>query len=152
MEKDSRRIRVLLAKVGLDGHDRGVKVVAQALRDAGMEVIYTGLHQTPQQVVHTALQETVDVLGLSFLSGAQMTLVPEIMKLLEEAKIKEDVKVIVGGFLPEDDEIEYFKRIGVKAIFDVDSRLDEIVGSIRTIAGKGVKGAGGQSADLHKNI
>ena len=133
MGKDQRKIRVLLAKVGLDGHDRGIKVVAQALRDAGMEVIYTGLHQTPQQVVHTALQENVDILGLSFLSGAQMTLVPEIMKLLEELQIKEDVKVILGGFLPEDDEIEYFKKLGVKAIFDVDSRLTDIIDYIRTI-------------------
>jgi methylmalonyl-CoA mutase cobalamin-binding domain/chain len=152
LEKNQKRIRVLLAKVGLDGHDRGIKVVAQALRDAGMEVIYTGLHQTPQQVVHTALQETVDILGLSFLSGAQMTLVPEIMKLLEEAKIKDEVKVIVGGFLPEDDEIDHFKKIGVKAIFDVDSRLDDIVDSLRTIAGGGGKGEGDLDADLHKNI
>jgi methylmalonyl-CoA mutase C-terminal domain/subunit len=152
LEKNQRRIRVLLAKVGLDGHDRGIKVVAQALRDAGMEVIYTGLHQTSQQVVHTALQETVDILGLSFLSGAQMTLVPEIMKLLEEAKIKDDVKVIVGGFLPEDDEIDYFKKIGVKAIFDVDSRLDDIVDSLRAIAGGGGKGEGDLGGDLHKNI
>lgn len=133
MGKDQRKIRVLLAKVGLDGHDRGIKVVAQALRDAGMEVIYTGLHQTPQQVVHTALQENIDILGLSFLSGAQMTLVPEIMKLLEELQIKEEVKVILGGFLPEDYEIEYFKKLGVKAIFDVDSRLTDIADYIRTI-------------------
>lgn len=133
MERGKRRIRVLLAKVGLDGHDRGIKVVAQALRDAGMEVIYTGLHQTPQQVVHTALQENVDILGLSFLSGAQMTIVPEIMKLLEEAKIKEDVQVILGGFLPEEDEVAYFKKIGVKAVFDVDSRLADIIDYIGAI-------------------
>src|SRR3990172_2165889 len=98
-----------------------------------MEVVYTGLHQTPQQVVHTALQENVDILGLSFLSGAQMTLVPEIMKLLEELRIKEDVKVILGGFLPEDDEVEYLKTLGVRAVFDVDSRLGDIVDYFRTI-------------------
>ena len=152
MEKNQRRIRVLLAKVGLDGHDRGIKVVAQALRDAGMEVIYTGLHQSPQQVVHTALQENVDILGLSFLSGAQMTLVPEIMKLLEEIKIKDDVKVILGGFLPEDDEIDYFKKLGVKAVFDVDSYLGDIVGYIRTITTGVEKEEGQPDADLHKNI
>lgn len=133
MEKNRRKIRVLLAKVGLDGHDRGIKVVAQALRDAGMEVIYTGLHQTPQQVVRTVLQENVDILGLSFLSGAQMTLVPEIMKLLEELQIKEEVKVVLGGFIPEDDEIDYLKKLGVGAVFDVDSRLHDIVGYFRTI-------------------
>jgi methylmalonyl-CoA mutase C-terminal domain/subunit len=133
LEKNRRKIRVLLAKVGLDGHDRGIKVVAQALRDAGMEVIYTGLHQTPQQVVRTVLQENVDILGLSFLSGAQMTLVPEIMKLLEELQIKEEVKVVLGGFIPEDDEIDYLKKLGVGAVFDVDSRLHDIVGYFRTI-------------------
>jgi methylmalonyl-CoA mutase C-terminal domain/subunit len=152
LKKNQRRIRVLLAKVGLDGHDRGIKVVAQALRDAGMEVIYTGLHQSPQQVVHTALQENVDILGLSFLSGAQMTLVPEIMKLLEEVKIKDDVKVILGGFLPEDDEIDYFKKLGVKAVFDVDSHLGDIVGYIRTITTGVEKEEGQPDADLHKNI
>lgn len=152
MEKGQRRIRVLLAKVGLDGHDRGIKVVAQALRDAGMEVIYSGLHQTPQQVVHTALQENVDILGLSFLSGAQMTLVPEIMKSLEEVKIKEDVKVILGGFLPEDYEIDYFKKLGVKAVFDVDSRLADIVDYIRAITKDVEKEEGQLDANLHKNI
>lgn len=152
MEKSQRKIRILLAKVGLDGHDRGIKVVAQALRDAGMEVIYTGLHQTPQQVVLTALQENVDILGLSFLSGAQMTLVPEIMKLLEEVKIKDDVKVILGGFLPEDDEIDYFKKLGVKAFFDVDSHLGDIVDYIRTNMTGVEKKEGPPDADLHKNI
>lgn len=152
MKKGQRRIRVLLAKVGLDGHDRGIKVVAQALRDAGMEVIYSGLHQTPQQVVHTALQENVDILGLSFLSGAQMTLVPEIMKLLEEVKIKEDVKVILGGFLPEDYEIDYFKKLGVKAVFDVDSRLADIVDYIRAITKDVEKEERQLDANLHKNI
>ena len=152
MGKDKRKIRVLLAKVGLDGHDRGIKVVAQALRDAGMEVVYTGLHQTPQQVVHTALQENVDILGLSFLSGAQMTLVPEIMKLLEELRIKEDVKVILGGFLPEDDEIEYFKTLGVRAVFDVDSRLGDIVDYFRTIGTGMGREEGVSDEDLGKAI
>ena len=124
---ERKKIRVLLAKVGLDGHDRGIKVVAQGLRDAGMEVIYTGLHQTSQQVVRTALQEDVDILGLSFSSGAQMAHVPEIMKLLEEAKMKEDVQVLLGGFLPEEEEIVHFKNLGVKEVFGVDSRLEEIV-------------------------
>jgi len=143
---------VLLAKVGLDGHDRGIKVVAHALRDSGMEVIYSGLHQTPQQVVQTALQETVDILGLSFLYGAQMTLVPEIMKLLAEAKIQEDVKVLVGGFLPEEDEIDSLKKLGVKAIFDVDSRLGDIVDYIRTIAGEGEKGERRVDGDHRKIV
>ena len=131
MNTKTKIIRVLLAKVGLDGHDRGLKIVAQGLRDAGMEVIYTGLHQTPQQVVRTALQEDVAVLGLSFSSGAHMTLVPEIMKLLKEAKIQEDIQVIIGGFLPEEDEIASLKSLGVKEIFGIDSRLPDIVAFIR---------------------
>lgn len=134
-----QKIRVLLAKVGLDGHDRGIKVVAQALRGAGMEVIYTGLHQTSQQVVRAALQEDVDILGLSFSSGAQMTHVSDIMKLLEEARIKEDVQVILGGFIPEEEEITFFKKIGVKEVFGVDSRLEDIVRYIRENVARGRK-------------
>lgn len=133
MKAAPRKIRVLLAKVGLDGHDRGIKVVAMGLRDAGMEIIYTGLHQTPSQVVRIALQEDVDVLGLSFSSGAHMTLVPEIMKLLEEVKIQETVQVIIGGFLPEEEEITYLKKLGVKEIFGVDSYLSDIVAYIKDI-------------------
>ena len=136
--KAGKKIRVLLAKVGLDGHDRGIKIVAMGLRDAGMEVIYTGLHQTPLQVVHIALQEGVDVLGLSFSSGAHMTLVPEIMKLLEQEKIRESVQVILGGFLPEEEEITYLKNLGVKEIFGIDSRLPDIVTYIQG-AMKGVE-------------
>jgi methylmalonyl-CoA mutase C-terminal domain/subunit len=127
MKAAHKKIRVLLAKVGLDGHDRGIKIVALGLRDAGMEVIYTGLHQTPPQVVSIALQEDVDVLGLSFSSGAHMTLVPEIMKLLEESKIHNSVQVILGGFLPEAEEITYLRNIGVREIFGIDSRLSDIV-------------------------
>ncbi len=99
---ENRKIRVLVAKPGLDGHDRGVKVVARGLRDAGMEVIYTGLHQTPQQVAETALQEDVDVVGLSILSGAHMTLVPGIKKLLNEYGLN-DVLLLVGGIVPRED-------------------------------------------------
>lgn len=127
MKAAQKKIRVLLAKVGLDGHDRGIRIVALGLRDAGMEVIYTGLHQTPAQVVSIVVQEDVDVLGLSFSSGAHMTLVPEIMKLLEEAEIRENVLVILGGFLPEEEEITYLKDLGVKEIFGIDSRLPDIV-------------------------
>ena len=133
------KIRVLVAKPGLDGHDRGAKVIARALRDAGMEVIYTGLHQTSQQVVRAALQEDVDILGMSFSSGAQMTHVSDIMKLLEEAKIKEDVQVILGGFIPEEDEVTFFKKIGVKEVFGVDSRLEDIVQYIRENVPRGGK-------------
>ena len=122
-----RKKRVLLGKVGLDGHDRGIKIVAQALRDAGVEIIYSGLHQTPEQIVSTAVQEAVDIIGLSFLSGAQMTLVPRIMELLKEERIDDSVQVLVGGFIPSKDEITHFKKLGVKAIFDVDSRLTDIV-------------------------
>ncbi len=140
MKAEGKKIRVLLAKVGLDGHDRGIKIVAQCLRDAGMEVIYTGLHQTPQQVARIALEEDVDVLGLSFSSGAQMTLVPEVMKCLEEAKIKEDVQVILGGFLPEEEEVAYFKNLGVKEVFSIDSRLSEIADYVRRLVRKSGEG------------
>ncbi len=127
MSEKQRKLRVLLAKAGLDGHDRGIKIVAQALRDAGIEVIYTGLHLTPEEVAKTALQESVDVIGLSFLSGAHMTLVPEIIRLLESEKIRDQIEVVLGGFMPEDDEVEYLKNLGVKAIFGSGSRLSEIV-------------------------
>ena len=144
MKAAQKKIRVLLAKVGLDGHDRGIKIVAMGLRDAGMEVIYTGLHQTPLQVVRIALQEDVDVLGLSFSSGAHMTLVPEIMKLLEEEKIRESVQVILGGFLPEEEEITYLRNLGVKEIFGIDARLPDIVTYIQD-AMKGVERTKGVS-------
>src|SRR5450631_3821186 len=109
----SRPIRVLVAKPGLDGHDRGAKVIARALRDAGMEVIYTGIRQTPEMIVNTALQEDVQVIGLSILSGAHNAIVPRVMELLKEQKMT-DVLVIVGGIVPDEDAAE-LKRLGVAA-------------------------------------
>ncbi len=111
----ARTIRVVVAKVGLDGHDRGAKIIARALRDAGMEVIYTGLHQTPEQVVETAIQEDADAIGISILSGAHMTLVPRILELLEENDA-EDVLVFVGGTIPKHD-IDKLKEKGVGEVF-----------------------------------
>ncbi|KYK32700.1 MAG: cobalamin B12-binding domain-containing protein [Theionarchaea archaeon] len=120
-----RKIRVLVAKPGLDGHDRGAKVVARALRDAGMEVIYTGLRQTPEQVVEAALQEDVDCLGLSILSGAHMTLVPRIIQLLRENNA-EDILVTVGGIIPDED-IPQLKRLGVAAVFGPGTPTQDII-------------------------
>ena len=111
----SEHIRVVIAKPGLDGHDRGAKVVARALRDAGMEVIYTGLHQTPEQVVETAIQEDADAIGISILSGAHMTLIPRIIELLKENEA-EDILVFCGGTIPNDD-IKRLKEMGVGEIF-----------------------------------
>jgi len=122
-------IRVLVAKPGLDGHDRGVKVIARALRDAGMEVIYTGLRQTPEMIVNAALQEDVQVIGLSILSGAHNAIVPRIMELLRERDML-DVKVIVGGTVPDEDA-EALKRLGVAAVFQPGASLDAVVGFIR---------------------
>src|SRR5574341_2232793 len=124
-----RKIRVLVAKPGLDGHDRGAKVVARALRDAGMEVIYTGLRQTPEMVAEAALQEDVDVVGLSILSGAHMALVPRIMELLREQEMG-DVAVVVGGIIPDED-IPALKRLGVTEIFTPGASTDDIVRVIR---------------------
>ncbi len=126
---EERKIRVIVAKPGLDGHDRGAKVVARALRDAGMEVIYTGLRQTPEQVVEAAVQEDVDVIGLSILSGAHTYLVPRIVELLKEAGM-DDVLVTVGGIIPEDD-IPMLNEHGVKGIFGPGTPTDEIVDYIR---------------------
>ena len=123
-------IRVLIAKPGLDGHDRGAKVIARALRDAGMEVIYTGLRQTPEMIVNAALQEDVQVIGLSILSGAHNAIVPRVMELLR-ANGMEDVKVIVGGIIPDEDAEELKKR-GVAAVFQPGASLDAIVNFIRT--------------------
>lgn len=120
-----RKIRVLVAKPGLDGHDRGAKVVARALRDAGMEVIYTGLRQTPEQVVEAALQEDVDCLGLSILSGAHMTLVPKIIQLLKENNA-EDILVTVGGIIPDED-IPQLKKLGVAAVFGPGTPTQDII-------------------------
>ncbi|MGD0361636.1 MAG: cobalamin B12-binding domain-containing protein [Bryobacteraceae bacterium] len=122
-------IRVLVAKPGLDGHDRGAKVIARALRDAGMEVIYTGLRQTPEMIVNAALQEDVQVIGLSILSGAHNAIVPRVMDLLREKDML-DVKVIVGGIVPDEDA-EALKRRGVTAVFQPGASLDAIVEFIR---------------------
>jgi methylmalonyl-CoA mutase C-terminal domain/subunit len=122
-------IRVLVAKPGLDGHDRGAKVIARALRDAGMEVIYTGLRQTPEMIVNAALQEDVRVIGLSILSGAHNAIVPRIMDLLREKDML-DVKVIVGGIIPDEDA-EELKRQGVAAVFQPGASLGAIVDFIR---------------------
>jgi len=129
MTESERKIRVLVAKPGLDGHDRGAKVVARALRDAGFEVIYTGLRQTPEQIAEAALQEDVDVVGLSILSGAHMRLFPEIMRLLKEKGVS-GVLVIAGGIIPEDD-VAPLKKLGIKAIFGPGTPTTEIVKYIR---------------------
>ena len=123
------KIRVLIAKPGLDGHDRGAKVVARALRDAGMEVIYTGLRQTPEMIAEAALQEDVDVVGLSILSGAHMTLVPRVISLLKEYGLS-GVAVFVGGIIPDEDLPE-LGRIGVRAVYGPGAPLDDIVQDIR---------------------
>ncbi len=123
------RIRVLVAKPGLDGHDRGAKVIARALRDAGMEVVYTGLRQTPEMIVNAALQEDVQVIGLSILSGAHNAIVPRVMELLKQKKMT-DVVVIVGGIVPDEDAAE-LKRQGVGAVFQPGSSLRNIVEFIR---------------------
>jgi len=124
-----RRIRVVIAKVGLDGHDRGAKVIARALRDAGMEVIYTGLHQTPEQIAETVIQEDADAVGLSILSGAHMTLVPRVTELLKE-KEAGDVIVIVGGTIPADD-IPELKRLGVAEVFTPGASTQDIIEFVR---------------------
>jgi methylmalonyl-CoA mutase, C-terminal domain len=124
-----KKIRVVVAKPGLDGHDRGAKIIARALRDAGMEVIYTGLHQTPEQIVETVIQEDADAVGLSILSGAHMTLVPRIMELLKEQSI-DDVLVTVGGTIPADD-IPQLKEQGVAEVFGPGASTQDIVDFIR---------------------
>ncbi len=129
MTETERKIRILIAKPGLDGHDRGAKVVARALRDSGFEVIYTGLRQTPEQIAEAALQEDVDVVGLSILSGAHMKLFPKIMKLLAK-KGMDNILVIAGGIIPEDD-VEPLKKLGIKAIFGPGTPTGEIVKFIR---------------------
>ena len=128
-------IRVLVAKPGLDGHDRGAKVIARALRDAGMEVIYTGLRQTPEMIVNAALQEDVQVIGLSILSGAHNAMVPRVLQLLGE-KDMADVRVIVGGIVPDRDA-EALKQQGVAAVFQPGASLDAIVSFIRQNVGEG---------------
>ena len=125
----AKKIRVVIAKPGLDGHDRGAKVIARALRDAGMEVIYTGLHQTPEQIVETAIQEDADAIGISVLSGAHMTLVPRILELLREDEA-EDVLVVVGGTIPTDDARE-LKEQGVAEVFTPGATTSAIVDFLR---------------------
>jgi methylmalonyl-CoA mutase C-terminal domain/subunit len=120
---------VVVAKPGLDGHDRGAKIIARALRDAGMEVIYTGLHQTPEQIAETVIQEDADAIGLSILSGAHMTLVPRVVELLHEQGV-DDVVITVGGTIPADDVPE-LKKLGVAEVFTPGSSTDEIVDFVR---------------------
>jgi methylmalonyl-CoA mutase, C-terminal domain len=127
------RIRVVVAKPGLDGHDRGAKVVARALRDAGMEVVYTGLHQTPEQIVETVVQEDADAVGLSVLSGAHMTLFARLAELLDERGI-DDVVVFGGGIIPDED-IPELERLGVQKIFTPGATTEEIVGWVREHVG-----------------
>lgn len=126
-------IRVLVAKPGLDGHDRGAKVIARALRDAGMEVIYTGLRQSPEMIVNAALQEDVQVIGLSILSGAHGAIVPRVMELLRERHMT-DVLVVVGGTIPDEDAARLQAEQGVAAVFQPGASLDEIVDFIRNAA------------------
>jgi methylmalonyl-CoA mutase C-terminal domain/subunit len=126
---DTRKIRVVVAKPGLDGHDRGAKIIARALRDAGMEVIYTGLHQTPEQIVETVIQEDAHAVGLSILSGAHMTLVPRIVDLLREQGV-DDVVVTVGGTIPSED-IPELKKLGVSEVFTPGASTQDIIEFIR---------------------
>jgi methylmalonyl-CoA mutase, C-terminal domain len=125
-----RKIRVVVAKPGLDGHDRGAKIIARALRDAGMEVIYTGLHQTPEQIVETVIQEDAHAVGLSILSGAHMTLVPRVLELLKE-KDAGDIVVIAGGTIPADDIAE-LKKLGVSEVFTPGASTQEIIDFVRS--------------------
>ena len=124
-----KKIRVVVAKPGLDGHDRGAKIIARALRDAGMEVIYTGLHQTPEQIVETVIQEDADAVGLSILSGAHMTLVPRILELLREQGV-DDVVVTLGGTIPSDD-VKELKELGVAEVFTPGASTQDAVDFIR---------------------
>ena len=134
----SQPIRVLLAKVGLDGHDRGVKVVARALRDAGMDVVYTGLHRSPEEVVTAAVQEDVDVLGVSLLSGVQLTVFPKIMKMLRE-KGADDMIVVAGGVMPDEDVVE-LKKMGVKEVMLQDSPPQAIIETLnRLVSERGAR-------------
>jgi len=131
--KGGRKIRVVVAKPGLDGHDRGAKIIARALRDAGMEVIYTGLHQTPEQIAETVLQEDADAVGLSILSGAHMTLVPRVVDLLKQQGA-EEVVVTVGGTIPNDD-IPELKKLGVAEVFTPGTTTEKIVDFIKDAVG-----------------
>jgi methylmalonyl-CoA mutase C-terminal domain/subunit len=136
-DQNNRKIRVLVAKPGLDGHDRGAKIIARALRDAGMEVIYTGLRQTPEMIVEAALQEDVDVIGLSILSGAHMALTPRIMELMKTNGL-DDVKLVVGGIIPDEDFPE-LEKMGVSGIFGPGASMEKIVEHIRRVVGEAPK-------------
>src|SRR5262245_39519155 len=127
-----RPIRVLVAKVGLDGHDRGAKVVARALRDAGMEVVYTGLHRTPEEVVAAAVQEDVDVLGVSILSGAHMTLLPRIVELMR-AQAAGDIALVAGGVIPDED-VQELRALGIADVVLQDTPPDEVIARVRGVA------------------
>lgn len=131
---EQRSIRILIAKPGLDGHDRGAKVIARSLRDAGMEVIYTGLRQTPEMIAEAALQEDVDLVGLSILSGAHMTLIPRIREVMDAHELQ-DIPIIVGGIIPDEDRAELEKH-GVKGVFGPGSSTEEIARRIREIVGE----------------
>jgi methylmalonyl-CoA mutase C-terminal domain/subunit len=138
----AKNLRVLVAKPGLDGHDRGAKVVARALRDAGMEVIYTGIRQTPEMIAEAALQEDVDVIGLSILSGAHMELFPRVIKALEDREIqKDDVLLFAGGIIPDAD-IEPLKQMGFQAIFGPGTSTEDVITFVRDWATKRPVGAG----------
>lgn len=139
-----RKIRVLVAKPGLDGHDRGAKVVARALRDAGMEVIYTGIRQTPEMIAEAALQEDVDVVGLSILSGAHMALCPRIVELLHKEGL-DDVLVLLGGIIPDED-IEPLRTMGVKGVFGPGTSTQDIIEFIRREAGATAEAPRGAAA------
>ncbi|MCL4324997.1 MAG: cobalamin B12-binding domain-containing protein [Candidatus Thermoplasmatota archaeon] len=130
----SRPIRVIIAKPGLDGHDRGAKVVARALRDAGMEVIYLGLRQTPESIVDAAIEEDADVIGLSLLSGAHMTLVPRVVKILKDRKVR-GISVFAGGIIPDEDA-RRLRSMGIKAIFGPGATLESIIHQVRQTAGR----------------
>ena len=137
-----RPIRVLLAKVGLDGHDRGVKVVARALRDGGMEVIYTGLHRRPEEVVAAAIHEDVDVIGLSILSGAHMTVFPRLVALMKRDGIFGEISLIAGGVIPDEDAVQ-LQGLGVDAIVDQEATADDVVSAVRRVVGaKRAEGTG----------
>ncbi len=134
MSSPARRLRVVVAKPGLDGHDRGAKIIARALRDAGMEVIYTGLHQTPDQIVETVIQEDADAVGLSILSGAHMTLVPRVVELLREHDV-DDVVVTVGGTIPSED-VAALKQLGVAEVFTPGASTEAIVEFLEDSCGR----------------
>lgn len=129
----TKQRRMLLAKVGLDGHDRGIKILAQGLRERGVEVIYTGIHQSPTAVVSAAVQEAVDLVCISILSGSHMTLVPEVLSLLERRGAW-DIGLVVGGFIPEEDERRQLEALGARKVFPQDMRLDDAVEGILALA------------------